>query len=110
MSYDAAFADRIRAATEGEEGLSERKMFGGLAFLVHGNMAVAAGSGGSLMLRVDPSEADALTREPHVERFEMRGRAMKGWLDVRQEAVTDAAALQRWVDVGLDYARSLPPK
>ena len=110
MAYDAELADRIREVVQGEPDLSEKRMFGGLAFLVRGHLAVSASSRGGLLLRADPADAETHTREPHVERFEMRGRAMDGWLHVGVDAVTTAPDLQRWVDVGLAYARSLPPK
>jgi hypothetical protein len=85
-------------------------MFGGLAFLVQGNMAVAASSKGDLMLRVDPAESESLTVHPEVERMVMRGREMDGWLRVGLGALESDTDLRRWVDLGLDYARSLPPK
>ncbi len=85
-------------------------MFGGLAFLLNGHMAVSASSQGGLLLRVDPTQTADLVKEPHVRRFEMRGREMDGWLRVDPEAVTTDDALARWVDVGVAYARSLPPK
>jgi len=110
MAYDEDLAARLRAAVAGEPGLSEKKMFGGLAFLVHGNMAVSASSRGGLLLRCEPGRTETLVREPHVTRFEMRGREMDGWLHVGAEATTDEPDLQRWVDVGLGYARSLPAK
>jgi len=110
MAYDEHLADRIRETVEGEPGLSERKMFGGLAFLVHGNMAVAASGQGGLLLRVDPAESDRLTASDHVDRMVMRGKAMDGWLRVNPDAVEGDADLRQWVDVGLTYARSLPPK
>jgi TfoX/Sxy family transcriptional regulator of competence genes len=110
MAYDEELADRIREAVDGEPGLSEKRMFGGLAFLVQGNMAVAASSKGDLMLRVDPAESETLTAHPEVERMVMRGREMEGWLRVGLGALGSDADLRRWVDVGLDYARSLPPK
>jgi TfoX/Sxy family transcriptional regulator of competence genes len=110
MAYDEQLADRIREAVEGEPGLSERRMFGGLAFLVQGNMALAASGQGGLMLRIDPAEADALTQHRGVSRMEMRGRAMNGWLRVDGDALADDGELRRWVDVGLGHARSLPPK
>jgi len=110
MAYDEQLADRIREATEGEPGLTEKRMFGGLAFLVHGNMAVAASGEGGLLLRVDPAESDTLTRHEHVSRMVMRGREMDGWLRVATEAVSADGELRRWVDVGVAYARSLPPK
>ncbi|HET6165896.1 MAG TPA: TfoX/Sxy family protein [Marmoricola sp.] len=110
MAYDEELAERIRHAVDGEGGLSEKKMFGGLAFLVHGNMAVAASGQGGLLLRVDPADSDELTRGEHVDRMVMRGRAMDGWLRIDSEVVDSEADLQRWVDIGLAYARSLPPK
>ena len=110
MAYDEELAERIRHAVAGEDGLTEQRMFGGLGFLVHGTMAVAASSQGGLLLRVDPADSDDLTSGPHVDRMVMRGRAMAGWLRVGSAAVESAADLQRWVDTGLTYARSLPPK
>jgi TfoX/Sxy family transcriptional regulator of competence genes len=110
MAYDEMLARRIRDLVEGEPGLSEKKMFGGLAFLVAGNMAVAASGEGGLLLRIDPSDAEELTRHEHVERMEMRGRAMNGWLRVGADALGDDAALERWVATGVEYARSLPAK
>jgi len=110
MAYDEALAERIRDAVIGEPGLSEKRMFGGLAFLLNGNMAVSASGQGGLLLRIDPAKADSLTSHPHVRRFEMRGRAMDGWLHVEPEAVEVDADLRRWVDEGLGYARSLPAK
>jgi TfoX N-terminal domain len=80
MAYDEGLADRIRAAIEDEGGVSEKRMFGGLAFLVHGNMAVSASGQGGLLLRVDPRETDSVVREDGVTRFEMRGRPMGGWV------------------------------
>jgi len=110
MAYDVELADRVREVVRAEPGLSEKRMFGGLAFLVNGNMAVSASSRGGLLLRVDPSRTESLVDDEHVRRFGMRGREMDGWLDVDVEAVPTDDALQRWVDVGLAYARSLPPK
>jgi TfoX/Sxy family transcriptional regulator of competence genes len=110
MAYDEQLAARIREAVAGEEGLSEKRMFGGLAFLVHGNMAVAASGQGGLMLRVDPADADTHTAQEHVSRMVMRGREMAGWLRVADPALEDDQELQRWVDVGLAYAQSLPRK
>ena len=103
MAFDAELADRIRDLVQGESGLSEKRMFGGLAFLVRGNMAVAASSQGGLLLRIDPADAESLTSRPHARRFEMRGR-------VDSEALGDDDELSSWVDVGLAYARSLPAK
>ena len=110
MGYDEQLADRIRAVVQDEPALSERKMFGGLAFLVGGNMAVAASGQGGLLLRVDPEESDGLVDDVHVHRMEMRGRLMDGWLRVDDAAVTSDEELGRWVAHGVGYARSLPPK
>ena len=110
MAYDEELANRIREVVGGESGLTEKRMFGGLAFLINGNMAVSASSKGGLLLRVDPAQTEALVEEPHVGRFEMRGREMDGWLRVDVEAVSTDAELRSWVRHGVDYARSLPAK
>jgi TfoX/Sxy family transcriptional regulator of competence genes len=110
VAYDEDLAARIRAVIAGEPGLSEKRMFGGLAFLVGGNMAVAASGKGGLMVRVDPAQTDALLAEPHAEPFEMRGRGMQGWLRVATEGVLTAEQLEPWVRRGVAYARALPPK
>jgi len=110
VAYDVVLADRIRELVHGEPGLSEKQMFGGLAFLVRGNMAVSASGQGGLLLRIDPADAESLTSHPLVRRFEMRGREMDGWLRVDVEALEPDDELRRWVDVGLAYARSLPAK
>ena len=102
MAFDAELAERIRDHVHGEPGLSEKRMFGGLAFLVHGNMAVAASCQGGLLLRIDPADVESLTSRPHARRFEMRGREMDGWLRVDSEAL-GADELSGWVDVGLAY-------
>ena len=109
MAYDEVLADRLRDVLAGED-LTEQKMFGGLAFLADGNMAVAASGQGGLLLRCDPGETEKLVEDDHVDRFEMRGRQMDGWLRVDAEAVADDEALTGWARVGLEYARSLPPK
>ncbi len=110
MAYDEELANRIRGVVHGEPGLSEKRMFGGLAFLIHGNMAVSASHTGGLLLRVDPSQTESLVREPHVGRFAMRGRAMNGWLHVEPAAVGSEEDLRRWVGRGVAFARSLPAK
>ena len=110
MAYDVELADRIRAVVQAEPGLAARRLFGGLAVLIHGNMAVSASSKGGLLLRIDPADSGALVREPHAHRFEMRGREMDGWLRVDAAAVETDDELRRWVDHGVAYARSLPPK
>jgi TfoX/Sxy family transcriptional regulator of competence genes len=110
MAYDEALAARIREHVAGEP-VVEKKMFGGLAFLLGGHLAVAASGKGGLMVRVEPSENEALLREPGAEPFEMGGRGgVKGWLRVSADAVADDDDLARWVERGLGYARSLPPK
>jgi TfoX/Sxy family transcriptional regulator of competence genes len=110
MAYDEELANRLRECLQGESGLSEKRMFGGLAFLLDGNMTVNVSSRGGLMLRVDPAESDALVAKPHAERMVMRGREMDGWLRVRPEGVRTKRDLARWVKVGVTYARTLPPK
>jgi hypothetical protein len=110
MAYDEELAGRIRALVGGEPGLAEQPMFGGLAFLVGGNMAVAASGQGGLLVRVDPAESDALVAETNARPMEMRGREMRGWLRVDAEDVATEAELRRWVGLGTAYARSLPAK
>jgi TfoX/Sxy family transcriptional regulator of competence genes len=110
VAYDEDLANRIRELMAGEAGVTEKKMFGGLAFLVGGNMAVAASGQGGLMVRVEPAETDALVEKPHARRFEMRGRQMDGWLRVDDEGVRTKRQLEPWVRRGVAYARSLPPK
>jgi TfoX N-terminal domain len=110
VAYDEALADRIRALLAINHDVVEKKMFGGLAFLIGGNMAVSASGQGGLLLRCDPEDTESLVSESHVGRFEMRGRSMDGWLRIEPAALDSDADLQRWVDVGVGYARSLPPK
>jgi TfoX/Sxy family transcriptional regulator of competence genes len=110
VAYDEDLADRMRAQLSGER-VAEKKMFGGLAFLIGGNMAVAASGQGGLMVRVDPADTEALLAEPGAAEFEMRGRGpMKGWLRVSADAVADEDTLAVWVRRGVTYAKSLPPK
>jgi TfoX/Sxy family transcriptional regulator of competence genes len=110
MAYDEELANRIRELLQDEDGLTEKRMFGGLAFLINGNMSVNVSSKGGLMLRVDPARTPALVNAPHVEPFEMRGRPVDGWLRVGVEALDSDDELRRWVDYGVGYARSLPRK
>ncbi len=110
MAYDADLANRIRELIASEPDVTEKKMFGGLAFLVSGNMSVSASGHGGLLVRVDPEDADGLVGKPHVGPFEMRGRAMRGWLRVGPEGVRTKRQLEPWVRRGVGYARSLPPK
>jgi hypothetical protein len=105
MAYDEDLADRIRALIAGEAGLTEKKMFGGLAFLIGGNMAVAASGQGGLLVHVAADDTEALLAEPHARPMVMRGRRMEGWL-----RVDDEGELEPWVRRGVAYARSLPPK
>jgi TfoX/Sxy family transcriptional regulator of competence genes len=110
VAYDEDLANRIRELVGGEADVSEQRMFGGFAFLVGGNMSVAASGQGGLMVRVDPEETDALLAKPHVRPFEMRGREMQGWLRVDLEGVRTKRQLEPWVRRGVAYARSLPAK
>lgn len=110
MAYDVELAERIRASVSGEP-VTEKKMFGGLAFLLNGNMSVAASGEGGLMVRVDPDEAEALLAEPGAAEFEMGGRgAMRGWLRVSADVLGDDETLGAWVSRGVGYARTLPPR
>jgi hypothetical protein len=110
MAYDEDLANRIRELTAAERGVTEKKMFGGLAFLIGGNMAVAASGQGGLLVRCDPDDTEKLIRKPNSRRFEMRGREMDGWLRVDDEGVKTKRQLEPWVKVGVAYAKSLPPK
>jgi TfoX N-terminal domain len=110
MAYDEDLADRIRELVGGEPGLTEQKMFGGLAFLIGGNMAVAASGQGGVLVRVDPARSDALVATTKAFPMEMRGRPMQGWLRVDPEDVRTRRQLAGWVELGTAYARSLPAK
>ena len=110
MAYDENLANRIRELVSSERGVSEQRMFGGLAFLINGNMSVSASGQGGLLLRVDPGETDALLRRPHASPFQMRGRVMQGWLRVDAEGIRTKRQLEPWVTRGVAYARSLPAK
>jgi TfoX/Sxy family transcriptional regulator of competence genes len=110
MAYDEELAERIRQVLADQPGIVEKRMFGGLAFLIGGNMSVAASGQGGLLVRCDPDESDALLKEPHASPMVMRGRPMDGWLRVSSEGVATRRDLERWTRRGIDYARSLPPK
>ena len=110
MAYDEELAARIRDLVADEPGLTEQKMFGGLAFLIGGNMAVAASGQGGLLVRVDPEESEAIVASSPARPMEMRGREMAGWLRVDAEDVRTKSELAAWVDRGTSYARSLPAK
>lgn len=110
MAYDEDLANRIRELLSGETGVTEMKMFGGLAFLIGGNMAVAASGQGGLLVHVDPEKGEGLIAKTAARPMEMRGREMAGWLRVDDGDVTTKRKLTKWVDVGAAYARSLPAK
>jgi TfoX/Sxy family transcriptional regulator of competence genes len=109
MTFDEGLAVRIRDIVADEDGLTEKRMFGGLAMLLHGNMAVGV-HGDGLIVRADPASQEALLAEPGARVFDMTGRPMKGWLMVDPEGCGEDDQLRRWVARGVDYARSLPPK
>jgi TfoX/Sxy family transcriptional regulator of competence genes len=110
MAYDEDLAHRIRELLVDESAVTEKKMFGGLAFLIRGNMAVAASGQGGLLVRIDPTESDTLVATSSARPMEMRGREMQGWLRVGSDAVRTKRQLAKWVGRGTDYARSLPAK
>jgi TfoX/Sxy family transcriptional regulator of competence genes len=110
VAYDEELADRIRELLGAESGLIEKKMFGGLAFLIGGNMAVAASGQGGVLVRIDPAQSDQLVVTTNARLMEMRGRRMKGWLRVDPDEVRTERQLAKWVKLGATYARSLPAK
>lgn len=110
MPYDESLATRLRELTAGEPDLTEQKMFGGLAFLIGGNMAVAASSEGGILVRVDPDQTERLLETTNARLMEMRGRSMRGWLRVDPEHLQTKGELASWVELGTTYARSLPAK
>ena len=110
MAYDEKLADRIRHLVDGEPDLTEMKMFGGLGFLIRGNMAVAASGQGGMLVRVDPEESDDLVASTTARPMEMRGRSLRGWLQVPSDEVRTKKQLSKWVQKGTVYARSLPGK
>jgi len=110
MAYDEDLANRIRELVGGQPGLTEQKMFGGLAFLIGGNMAVAASGQGGIMVRVDPAQSEAIVAKSSARPMVMRGREMDGWLRVDADDVRTKRQLTKWVDIGTGYARTLPAK
>ena len=110
MAYDEELSARIRTLVAGEPALTEKKMFGGLAFLVGGNMAIAASGQGGLLVHVDPEQSDELVESTNARLMEMRGRQMRGWLRVAPDDLRTKAQLAKWVELGTTYARSLPAK
>ncbi|MBD1320422.1 TfoX/Sxy family protein [Gordonia hankookensis] len=110
MAYDDDLAHRIRGMLAAECGLDEKSMFGGLAFLINGNMAIAASGHGGLMVRVPPEETEVLLEFDHTEPMVMSGRETRGWLRISDDGIRTERQLRRWVAIGADYARKLPPK
>ena len=109
MAFDETLASRIRKHIDKRSGLVEKKMFGGLAFLLKGNMSVGV-SGDEMIVRIDPAETDAVLKQKHVRIFDMTGKPMKGWILVDAKGLADDKALAKWVDTGVTYAQSLPAK
>jgi TfoX/Sxy family transcriptional regulator of competence genes len=110
MAYDEDLANRIRELLADEAAVSEQKMFGGLAFLLHGNMSVAASRNGGLLARVDPADTEACLARPHVALMEMGGRTMKGWLTIAPDGLKTKRELAAWVKRSVSFAKTLPPK
>ncbi len=110
MAYDEDLANRVRELIAIEAGVTEKRMFGGLAFLVGGNMSVSVSGRGGLMVRVDPADGESLLGRPHTRPMIMRGREMPGWLRIETDGVRTKRQLERWVQRGVAYARTLPPK
>jgi hypothetical protein len=110
MAYDEDLAYRIRELVAADRGVEEKRMFGGLAFLINGNMSVAASGQGGLLVRVPPDDTAKLVAHEHVEPMVMAGREARGWLRVTPDGVKSKRQLQSWVTRGVDYAKSLPPK
>ncbi len=110
MAFDPDLANRIRELTASERGLDEKRMFGGLAFLINGNMAVAATREGGLLVRVSRDDGEKLVQRDHVEPMVMGGREMRGWLRVTGPGIKTKRQLQSWVERGIAYAKGLPPK
>jgi TfoX/Sxy family transcriptional regulator of competence genes len=109
MAFDEKLAERIRKQLAGQDGVVEKQMFGGVAFLLHGNMCCGVHKE-ALMVRLAPDATEAALSKPHTRVFDLTGRPMKGWILVEAAAVKTAAALKKWVDQGVAYAGSLPPK
>ena len=110
MAYDLELANRIRELLAQQRGVDEKSMFGGLAFLIGGHLAVAASGKGGLMVRVPPQDTAKLLDRPHVNPMVMAGRETRGWLRVGAEGVKTKRQLESWIARGAGYARSLPSK
>ena len=109
MAFDEALAGRVRPLLAGKSGVVEKRMFGGVGFMVRGNMSVGI-HGSELIVRIDPEETDQALKEPGVRIFDITGRPMKGWLLVSAQSLERKAELEKWVERGVEYARSLPAK
>jgi TfoX/Sxy family transcriptional regulator of competence genes len=110
MAYDEDLANRVRELLADEHAITEKKMFGGLAFLLQGNMSVSASRNGGLLVRIDPADTDACLARPHVALMKMGGRTMDGWITVAPEGLKTRRQLAGWVKCGITFAKGLPPK
>jgi TfoX/Sxy family transcriptional regulator of competence genes len=110
MAYDEDLANRLRELLADEDAVTEKKMFGGLAFLLHGNMSVSASRNGGLLARIHPAATEAALARPHVELMRMGGRTMDGWITVAPEGLRTKRQLAAWVDRSLAFVKTLPPK
>jgi TfoX/Sxy family transcriptional regulator of competence genes len=110
MPYDEDLAHRLRELLADEDAITEQRMFGGLAFLLHGNMSVSASRNGGLLARIDPADTDAALARPHVALMEMGGRTMAGWITVAPEGLKTKRELAGWVKRSVAFAKTLPPK
>jgi TfoX/Sxy family transcriptional regulator of competence genes len=110
MAYDEVLANRLRELLAGEDAVTETKMFGGLAFLLHGNMSVSASRHGGILVRIDPADTDAALARPHASMMEMGGRTREGWITVAPEGLKTTRQLTAWVRQSVAYAKTLPPK
>ena len=110
MAYDEDLVNRLREQLAGEDAVTEKRMFGGLAFLLHGHMSVSASRTGGLLARIDPDDTEDAIAGPHASRMEMGGRTMDGWILVAPEGVATDAELASWVERSVAYVKTLPPK
>jgi TfoX/Sxy family transcriptional regulator of competence genes len=110
MPYDEDLANSLRELLAQEDAITEKKIFGGLAFLLHGHMTVSASRKGGMLVRIHPADTDAALALPHVALMRMRGRVMEGWLTVAPEGLRTMPEIAHWVEASLTYVRTLPPK
>jgi TfoX/Sxy family transcriptional regulator of competence genes len=110
MAYDEDLAQRLRELLAGEDAVTEKKMFGGLAFLLQGNMSVSASRNGGLLVRIDPADTESVLARPHTALMQMGGRTMDGWITVAPEGLQTKRELAVWVERGVTFAKTLPPK